>query len=1287
MLGCNDIHNAKMQLLLLLSQQTFCLYNLSHIRQYVHTTSKPASRWSIASDSIPALLLSCSLVVMKAAIIIGQTLLIVGSIAYTIPVTPPINHVKPDETAECPGRNTTCKTLTEYLANVSTYFVSSSIFSFLCGTHKLPGILAVKNATNLSLYGTPCLVDGYSLIQCVGGTPSGMVFTDCMNIHIANLRMANCWVPTHSAATPSMLIYAALSFDTVTGIIISNMTVTESRGFGIHADSCDGETSIEGSFFIGNGNRYCLGGNARFVYRACSNSAVSLKMVGSTFSGGRTLTVPQILASSGLTVLSWCPRVNIRVESIIAANNSGGNIVFGMNSTHNNQQWSITVRDTNITDGHGSSESWGGGMLVSSSYPLSHHPEVTCDRDSTLHSVLKVINTRFTGNKANKLGAGLHLNIQESNCRSLKLEITKCLFSNNGNGAALRISKHSFPSFYKHVPVMKALLSYSQFTSNTGHAEGAVLEAANIENVHLVSCSFINNNSSAIRLQNSNLFLSGRIPIENNTAKYGAAVQFYGSSCMFFNNDTTVRFKGNVAGAMGGAIYVQDSGLDTPQPCFFQPNVDAPTQVDHLVSKNRMKLEFFDNLANIAGNAIFGGELDRCVMYGTFIQKNHSLAVSIDIYHSIFHFLGDKKDAVSSNPYRILFCQDYTPDMEKRVFPGQYFQISIVARGQLNGTTPAAISLHLSPQSQNLARMCSAQELYAHGRHCTNYSVKLEVLTEDSSSSDITAVQLVLAIKHPRLPYYKENAHINVTFKECPWGLKLINGSCSCHILVHARCDTKTLVMHRYSHKWIGCYEQLNGSCRDQPFVYVGMCMFCNSVQHNVTVDTIDGQCMEGRTGLVCGSCKENHSVMLGTNNCRRCTDNYRIGLLSLYLLAGMLLIFVLTVFNVTVTTGYLNGLIFYANCIHINQKYLFLNFYNYDIPRIAIAWLNLDLGIEVCFYKGMNMYQKTWLQIGYVLYMIVLQLSIVILCRRYVCCTRLFGRNVTKVLSTLFLLLFTKTERIVGIIVLSLRLNVVLPNRYHRSTVWAMDPNIHYASGKHLFLYIVGWLMLSLLMIFMLSLVFIQIITKCSGMRCFRWVTRLRPFYETFTGPCNTNFAFWPGLLLFGRTVVISSSSLPNSVPLVSTSIISITLVVLSFVSPKGVYKKWSLNMLELSFFLNLFILTTLASFQSKYMQFSEIVYVSVGFAALSFATFQLVNFNCFKTIKKIVMKVCLQALKKQRKDVAAQQTNTVTHSEVVLDSECDEQSPLIPAQVLPPVVHFDVLREPLMKSTESDN
>jgi len=75
----------------------------------------------------------------------------------------------------------------------------------------------------------------------------------------------------------------------------------------------------------------------------------------------------------------------------------------------------------------------------------------------------------------------------------------------------------------------------------------------------------------------------------------------------------------------------------------------------------------------------------------------------------------------------------------------------------------------------------------------------------------------------------------------------------------------------------------------------------------------------------------------------------------------------------------------------------------------IFIAWLNLDLGIEICFYNGMDAYAKTWLQFAFPSYIWLAAGLIIFLSRRSTHMARLMGRNAIQVLATLFLLSYTK--------------------------------------------------------------------------------------------------------------------------------------------------------------------------------------------------------------------------------------------------------------------------------------
>ena len=125
-----------------------------------------------------------------------------------------------------------------------------------------------------------------------------------------------------------------------------------------------------------------------------------------------------------------------------------------------------------------------------------------------------------------------------------------------------------------------------------------------------------------------------------------------------------------------------------------------------------------------------------------------------------------------------------------------------------------------------------------------------------------------------------------------------------------------------------------------------------------------DQQCNQNRTGTLCGQCQNGLSLMLGSNACKKCTNKY-LFILIVFVIAGILLIGFLTGLNMTVSDGKINGLLFYANVIKLNETVFFPKSY---IPVIShfISWLNLDLGFEVCFFNGLNGYWKTWITVSF---------------------------------------------------------------------------------------------------------------------------------------------------------------------------------------------------------------------------------------------------------------------------------------------------------------------------------
>ena len=79
-------------------------------------------------------------------------------------------------------------------------------------------------------------------------------------------------------------------------------------------------------------------------------------------------------------------------------------------------------------------------------------------------------------------------------------------------------------------------------------------------------------------------------------------------------------------------------------------------------------------------------------------------------------------------------------------------------------------------------------------------------------------------------------------------------------------------------------------------------------------------------------------------------------------------------------TVGLINGFIFYANVIEANGAIFFLSS-EPSFPTVFIAWLSLDVGINVCFgFDGLDAYTKTWLQLAFPIYIISLVMLIIII-------------------------------------------------------------------------------------------------------------------------------------------------------------------------------------------------------------------------------------------------------------------------------------------------------------------
>ena len=267
----------------------------------------------------------------------------------------------------------------------------------------------------------------------------------------------------------------------------------------------------------------------------------------------------------------------------------------------------------------------------------------------------------------------------------------------------------------------------------------------------------------------------------------------------------------------------------------------------------------------------------------------------------------------------------------------------------------------------------------------------------------------------------------------------------------------------------------------------------------------------------------------LGTSRCKQCL-NLSLLLLIPFALMGVALVFLLLVCKLTVATGTLSGLVFYANIVGVNRT-LFLP---EESPALSvfIAWINLDFGIEACFYDGMDAYSQTWLQFVFPVYIWVLVGLMILISHFSQRFANLLGNNPVSVLATLTLLSYAKILRTfitaVSFTDLDYHNTPFTDLKYqeqHKTRVWLYDANIDYLSGKHIPLFLVAIsVFLFLFLPYTLLLLFGQWLQAISHLRFFSWVNsaRLKPFMDSYHAPYKPKHRYWPGLLLVLRFLLL---------------------------------------------------------------------------------------------------------------------------------------------------------------------
>ena len=1144
-----------------------------------------------------------------------------------------------------------CHNLSYYISQPDSYFTNDTTIIFLEGEHSFDreDPIFVINVHNLTLKGQgqwpvagaeETVMQSTVIINCTRGR-GGFYFGTSHNITVEGLTVVNCGGMNNGAV---------FYFSTVQSLLFHKNSIQHMTGYGLYVLNCDNVTVTNCSYYhstmcnISDSSQY-YGGGVGIVYNTqYSNTGYTLELSHSNmtkccnaYSGGGGLYLETSLEFGQANVLFNHLKLShnkaFYTGGGIYANLQGNrdvtlvvNNCFVFNGTAKNcgglsmlvtiQSAAITIQNTNFVDNYG---------------PFAGEIHVNIQSVSQSISIVTffMVNSTVQTEKYTDYGV-----LFEGCCARVQLTNTSMRFANIRSIGFKQVGAHNLdtyswihmdscqfigstgvPSIVCLSQLDETVISNCIFSNNTSDDnDRSVVTVLQAGRTLFHSCTISDNNMTGITLISAAIVnFSGHNVIQNNRNTQGAGITLFMPASIIVQGELLLY--NNTADKHGGAILVK-------QQFFFL--LDKVLFCTLSFKEAYSSVTFSGNRAVKGGSDMYGAILMGCKIvkdaYNTIQvshvgQSNETSWYFDTPFTKHLHFSNtDRLSSMSSDPIMVCFCNTTTnlPDCSDRThhmqtYPGLEINTSIATVGYYGGTSPGVVQV--SAQHATLVRY--------YGQNETTNCFQLRILLQNTSSTtalvDIKVKNVVQGL----------SVSIGVDILECPIGFTQISGQCHCqHFLVtsNVQCNLSAtpFIFLRSGNSWFA-YNN-NTQCitgtTNCPFDY------CN--RSNVSFDIMapDRQCVANRVGILCGQCQSHLSIMLGSNRCGACS-NWYLFLLPMFALAGIVLVAVLMFLNLSVSVGTINGLLFYANMVKLNEAYFFPNG-SVPVMNQFISWLNLDLGIEVCLFDGLDGYWNTWLQFAFPAYLFLLMGGIIVGCRYSVWLCRLCGSHAVPALATLFLMSYTK--------ILLTVTNALSMSRLSCNdsilTVWSVDGNIEYGSGKHLILVVFSCGVLVVGLAYPVLVLCAPLLERYSH-KCIplhRWnpVAKFKPLLDAYGGPYKDKYRFWTGVTLMVRlTVTVTFSFISGGLAVINAYIIiTIVMGILTFWSfTKGVYKKIYLSTLEAFYLLNIFLLSTVslatACLGSKNYQIATIVSVCLSFVACLVSPWQCTS-GCTLTTRR---------------------------------------------------------------------
>ena len=1092
------------------------------------------------------------------------------------------------------------------LPNLTETFTSNTQLHFLPGLHHLPTDLIIQNVDNISLIGTvsTSFTTPSTVIQCASSV--GIVMTNITNLTVKNMVLKNC--ESEHGSLQAAVFIKECNFIMLHLVHIYHAShIISLLGVNILGNSYLHEVKCQEMHFYYNETTVTATKHNILInsFHAINNfeSEYGIYLYMSQFSYEITLqvvntTIQQLKRSVFLCAISN----NSVIQNTILINKCHFH-----NNNYKSTEYLFYLNNINVN--FNNSLFYYNKGLRRNFLALI---KIECSNNATFLNFSLEYNRIFTDN----------ILIQITNVSNVRIE--ECYFKNNSKATLLNAENSD-------IAIKNTTFSINQI----GYSKSML---------HLQNCSLLLNGpvlfhknreiyGSIIALSDSIITLHGYIEFSENYA-----ISIIMLACNRVSYCSTIKVLENTTFAIiNNGIYtyfidstdfLQSLGIEDDKytHCLFQyfstRNLDNYVEAGNfsiIIKHNKFEnstiyytdflkfVSFKKELAKIINEAL---KITKKLARVAFTTITHCYWLPQSAFSTINPLIVNKQYIKYTNNSQLLhmsrektlcYCSDeehydcFRDDEFDSVCPGQTLTLPLYAKVNETSGYEVITELDINQPYVTQCNVINAKEsIQFIGKNCT--VVKYAIGFPGNSS------WCELFLKMPQTHYQYDAYYVSEL--PCPLGFVKIDGICQCYPSFKQfgfiDCDINTQTILRPSKGWIlfnNAQENGSYSC------YISQsCLYdyCKPYAFYLNLSIPDSQCQFNRTGLLCGQCQHGLSTIFSSHDCQHCSNIYLLLLIPIGI-AGLILIVLLFLLNLTVTDGTTNPFIFYMNIVSINYTVFFPEDHTTVPLYTFVSFANLNLGIKTCFYNGMDDYAKVWLQLAFPLYIVSIGILIIIVSRYSITIQRLTTQKSSAVLATLFLLSFTNILSTTSSVLFSYSSISHLPNEY-TTLVWSLDANIPLFGVKFTLLFILC------LLLFLLLTLFTVIMLGANALTKFKFLNVILDVYQK---PYRLHY--WFGLQLVMRMIFLYISNLDEKFD------IAIGMIILNIVSTiQGTQKPFQNkfhNYSEALLAVNLLGLYVFAL--SEWWIINELLIVIAGIQFSCILVFRVVNQLCLESIR----------------------------------------------------------------------